>query len=63
VDLKILVVLGLICWWAVIPALIVGLRLRLARHVERAAGRVPLRLDCEGRRRLSPPRVRNPVDI
>jgi hypothetical protein len=62
-DLKILVVLGLICWWAVIPALIVGLRLRHARHAERVAGPAPLRLACEGRRRPSQPRVRNPVDI
>ena len=62
-DPKILVVLGLICWWAVIPTLIVGLRLRLARHVERDAGQLPLRLGCEGRRRPSPSRVRNPVDI
>lgn len=56
-----LVVLGLICWVAVIPSLIVGLRLRRAAHAGAAVAGVPRA--CEGRSRARAARVRNLVDI
>ena len=60
---EVLVVLGLICWWVVLPALIVGLRLRRVSCAERSAAIPPVRLPCEARTRPGRGRVRNLVDI
>jgi hypothetical protein len=60
---EVLVVLGLICWWVVLPALIVGLRLRRVAWVERSIPIRPAPLPCEARSRPRRGRVRNLVDI
>ncbi len=53
-DLEILAVLGLICWWAIIPALVAGLRLRRAAEAERVtASAASIRLPCERRTRTT----------